>query len=640
MAEGSNPQRSGKVFTGIPMMGMVVLIVVFVGLVADSTKANVDNFFADVVRMDNVAAKIHQNYVNEVSSKELIDNAIKGMMQSLDPHTTYFEAKEFNDLRIQTEGKFGGLGIQISIRDKVLTVMTPISGTPAHRAGIQSGDQIIRIDGVSTRGYTSDKAVSKLRGDPGTSVTILIRRRGEAQDIEYTIKREIIHIKPVPFFGVLENDIGYIVLQQFSQDAGAEIEKAIKELLKKNIKGLVFDLRHNPGGLLPQSIEVSEKFLPRRSLVVSTKGRVRSQNKEFHSTSNPVLPMDMPLVVLVDRASASASEIVAGAIQDWDRGIIVGDTTFGKGSVQSVIPVDASNHLKITTAFYYTPAGRCINRAENFVRRDRDAGADEDGEEEEDGEESDQEAKKETPAADTATYRTKGGRLVYGGGGIVPDTIVERKIPEMAVRALLVKDMFFKFANAEYVRLQKDNIKLTPDFKVDDAMMKNFYAFIDSSDFTYQSLAELQFEEFKKRSGLIEDTAAAKVKNALMELPKLNEAELKNLKASAAQMDKILAEESKRALRQNDADIRRLVRNALLVRAFGQDNEAVFRARLGLDNDEQLAVALSILSDKNKYSKLLKGQSAQKQAAPASPPPPAKQQETTDTKGKSKGKGR
>jgi len=644
MAEGSNPQRSGKVFTGIPMMGMVVLIVAFVGLVLDSTKANVDNFFADVVRMDNVAAKIHQNYVNEVSSKDLIDNAIKGMMQALDPHTTYFEAKEYNDLRIQTEGKFGGLGIQISIRDKVLTVMTPISGTPAHRAGIQSGDQIIRIDGVSTRGYTSDKAVGKLRGEPGTSVTILIRRRGEAQDIEYTIKREIIHIKSVPFYGVLENDIGYIVLQTFSQDAGAEIEKAIKELLKKNIKGLVFDLRHNPGGLLPQSIEVSAKFLPRRSLVVSTKGRVRSQNKEFNSDSNPVLPMNMPLVVLVDRASASASEIVAGAIQDWDRGIIVGDTTFGKGSVQSVLQVDAANHLKITTAFYYTPAGRCINRAENFVRKDA-AGMEDDEEvdEEEEGQASDSADKKEkTAPADTTTYRTKGGRLVYGGGGIVPDTIVERKIPEMAVRALLMKDMFFKFANTEYVKLQKNNVKLTPDFQVDDGLMKDFYAFLDSSDFTYQSLAELQFEEFKKRSGLIEDTAAAKVKNALMELPKLNEAELKNLKANAEKMDKILAEESKRALRQNDAEIRRLVRNALLVREFGQDNEAVFRARLA--HDEQLAAAMGILSDKNTYSKLLKVPEAPKQAPAKQAAPPAKKapeaKGTTDSKGKNKGRGR
>jgi len=640
MTEGSNPQRSGKVFTGIPMMGMVVLIVAFVGLAVDSTRANVDNFFADVVRMDNVAAKIHQNYVNDVSSKDLVDNAIKGMMQALDPHTTYFEAKEYDDLRIQTEGKFGGLGIQISIRDKVLTVMTPISGTPAHRAGIQSGDQIIRIDGASTRGYTSDKAVSKLRGEPGTSVTILIRRRGEAQDIEYTIKREIIHIKSVPFFGVLENDIGYIVLQTFSQDAGAEIERAIKELLKKNIKGLVFDLRHNPGGLLPQSIEVSAKFLPRRSLVVSTKGRVRNQNKEFNSDSNPVLPMDMPLVVLVDRASASASEIVAGAIQDWDRGIIVGDTTFGKGSVQSVLPVDASNHLKITTAFYYTPAGRCINRAENFVRKDADMNEDDELDEEEEGKASDSADKKEKAApADTTTYRTKGGRLVYGGGGIVPDTIVERKIPEMAIRALLTKDMFFKFANTEYVKLQKRGVKLTPDFQVDDSVMKDFYAFLDSSDFTYQSLAELQFEEFKKRSGLIEDTAAAKMKNALMELPKLNDAELKNLRANAEKMDQILAEESKRALKQNDAEIRRFVRNALLIREFGQDNEAVFRARLA--NDEQLAAALGILNDKNSYSRLLKVPGAPKQqAAPAKQAPPAKQQGTTDSKGRNKGKGR
>ncbi|MDR0306817.1 MAG: S41 family peptidase [Chitinispirillales bacterium] len=612
MKDSTDQRQSRKVFTGIPMMGLVVLIVAFVGLVVDSTKAGGDNFFADVMRMDNVAARIHQNYVNDVSSKDLVDNAIKGMMNALDPHTTYFEAKEYEDLRVQTEGKFGGLGIQISIRDKVLTVMTPISGTPAHRAGIQSGDQIIRIDGASTRGITTDKAVSKLRGEPGTTVNILIRRKGEAQDLEYTIKREIIHLKSVPFYGILENDIGYVVLQQFSQDAGAEIEKAIKELLKKNIKGLVFDLRHNPGGLLPQSIEVSEKFLPRRSLVVSTKGRVRNQNKEFHSSSNPVLPADMPLVVMVDRASASASEIVAGAIQDWDRGIIVGDTTFGKGSVQSVLPLDAANHLKITTAFYYTPAGRCINRAENFIRKDAD-GEDETEELEEEHEGKSPDPKEKQKAdADTTVYRTKGGRTVYGGGGIVPDTIVERKILDMPVRALLIKDMFFQFANNEYVKLQKRNVKLTPGFQVDEAMMKDFYDFLDSTQFTYQSLAQLQFNEFKKRSGIIEDTAASKEKNLQhLELPKLSAAELKTLKASAEQMDLVLAEESKRALKENDAEIRRFVRNALLIREFGQDNEAVYRAKLA--HDEQLAAAMSILINKNTYSRLLKQPTSAKQ---------------------------
>ena len=633
MGDSSEMQGQKKLFDGIPMAGVVVMIVALVGLRVDSSGAGGDNYYYDMERMDKVATKIHQNYVDEVSSKDLVDNAIKGMTQILDPHTSYFEPKEYEDLRMQTEGKFGGLGMQVSIRDKVLTVMTPISGTPAYRAGIQSGDQIIRIDGVSTRGTTTDKAVMKLRGEPGTEVKLLIRRRGEAQDMEYVIKRDIIHIKSVPFYGVLDNDIGYVTLQQFSQEAGAEVEKAIKELVKKNIKGLVFDLRHNPGGLLPQAIEVSEKFLPTKKLVVSTRGRMRSQNKEYFSGAGAVLPMDIPLVILVDRASASASEIVAGAVQDWDRGIILGDTTFGKGSVQSILQIDAANHLKITTAFYYTPAGRCINRPENFVRKADDFD-EEDGEEAEgveDAKETDA-AKKDKTKADTATYRTNGGRLVFGGGGIVPDTVVQRKVPEAAIRALLLKDMFFQFANNEYVKLQKRGVKLTADYQPDSATLKAFYAHLDSVKFTFQSIAQLHFEEFKKRSGIIEDTALKEKDktNPYIMPPKFGDAEFKSLTSTSARVDSILAEDSRQAIRRSETEIKRLIRDALLVRVFGQDNEAVFRSKLA--NDEQFAAAASILHDRNSYAKLLKAPAVQKPQQAAGKAVAPTQQKPADAK--------
>ena len=599
-----------RFLTGIPMMGMVVLIVVVVGLAVDSIGAagRADNFFSDVVRMDGVASKIHQNYVTEVSSKELVDNAIKGMMQTLDPHTSYFEAKEYEDLRMQTEGRFGGLGIQISIRDNVLTVMTPISGTPASRAGIQSGDQIIRIDGVSTRGITSDRAVGKLRGEPGTEVRLHIRRQGESQDREYVIRREVINIKSVPFSGVLENGIGYVTLQQFSQEAGAEVERAVRELLRQNIRGLIFDLRHNPGGLLPQAIEVSEKFLPRRTLVVSTRGRVRNQNKEFHSSSGPVLPANIPLVILVDKASASASEIVAGAVQDWDRGVILGDTTFGKGSVQSVLQLDATNHLKLTTAFYYTPAGRCINKPENFARQTDE----EDGEEgeEEEGDAADIGVKKDAVPADTTTYRTKGGRPVCGGGGIVPDTVVQRRVPEAAIRAMLIRDIFFNFANEEYVRLQQRGVKLTPDYQPDEVTMRAFYAHLDSVEFTYQSLAQVQFEEFKKRSGIVEDTTLRDNRNPYLAPPRLDDSDMSSLRAASDRVDSILAVDSRRAISQNEGEIRRLIRNALLIRGFGQDSEAVFRARLA--HDEQLSAAMGLFRDRAAYNRLLASPSGQR----------------------------
>jgi carboxyl-terminal processing protease len=599
--------RSRAFFGKTPFVGIVILTVVIGGLVVDATKADGDNFYSDIIRLDNVATKIHQNYVEEMNSKDLIDNAIQGMLQILDPHTTYFESKQYEELKIHTEGKFGGLGIQISIRDKVLTVMTPIAGTPAERAGIQSGDQILRIDTKPTLGLTIDQAVEKLRGEPGTKVTISIRRKGEPKDIDYAITREIIHIKSVPYYGVINNDIGYVYLQQFSEDAGSETEKAVKELLKKNIKGLVFDLRHNPGGLLPQAIEVAEKFLPRKSLVVSTRGRVRGQNKEFYSAAQPVLPENMPLAVLVDAASASASEIVSGAIQDWDRGVVIGDTTFGKGSVQSILPLDKDHHLKLTTAFYYTPSGRCINRPENGVK-----GSTLDQEESEsDSASADSASRSQNKSKiDTTTYKTKSGRIVHGSGGIIPDSVVQQKIPSMPVRELFGKDVFFQFANYEYPKIKRQKVKSDKDVIVDDATMKDFYHFLDSIKFKYQSFAQLRFEEFKKSSGLSDtvDTTLSKIE--ISEMPKWSSQEKSNIKGVMSRIDSVLALESKKDLSENGQEIKQYLNEALLVREYGQDNEIYYRAKLA--EDPQIKAALGLLVDKINYSSLLKPREVKK----------------------------
>ncbi len=603
--DNQEKKENRLIFGKVPAMGLVILIVVLTGLIIDTTRADGDSFYADIVRLDNVATKIHQNYVEEMSSKDLIDNAIHGMLHILDPHTTYFDAKEYEELKIHTEGKFGGLGIQISIRDKVLTVMTPIAGTPASRSGIQSGDQIVKIDGKSTAGITIDNAVNKLRGEPGTKISISIRRKGEMKDIDYTIAREIIHIKSVPYYGVVGNDIGYIQLQTFSEEAGDDVEKAIKELEKKNIKGLVFDLRHNPGGLLPQAIEVAEKFLPKKSLVVSTRGRVRGQNKESYSTSQPVLPLEIPMAVLVDYASASASEIVSGAIQDWDRGIIVGDTTFGKGSVQSILPLDPTHTIKLTTAFYYTPSGRCINRPENAVR-----GASEDTELSEGGEDSAIIDSTKKFKIDTTTYHTKSGRIVHGSGGIIPDTIVKMDIPSMPVRALFVKDIFFQFANFEYPLLKKRKVKIEKDFSLDENVMKDFYSYLDSTKFRYQSLAQLRFDDFKLGSGLKDSLDSTGKKISLYpELPKLSDAEIVEMKKMSQKIDSILTDESKRAIASNENEIKKYVRDALLIREFGQDHEVYYRSKLA--DDAQLKAALALLSDKMTYNSLLKPKAVQ-----------------------------
>ncbi|MBD3346948.1 MAG: PDZ domain-containing protein [Chitinivibrionales bacterium] len=606
-----NSETTTSLFTKPRIIGTVILTVVISGLLIDNIKADSDNFYSDIIRLDDVATKIHQGYVEEVDSKRLVNEAIEGMLTILDPHTTYFEKKQYDELRIHTEGKFGGLGIQISIRDNVLTVMTPISGTPASRAGIQSGDQIIEIEGESTKGIKLDEAVNKLRGEPNTDVAIKIRRKGEPKPLEYTITREIIQIKSVPYYGVFNDSIGYIRLNTFSQEAGKEIEKAIKLLLKKGINGLVLDLRHNPGGLLPQAIEVASKFLPRKSLVVSTRGRSPGQNKEFEAPSNPVLPEDMKLAILVNYASASASEIVAGAIQDWDRGVILGDTTFGKGSVQSILPLeDQSHHIKLTTAFYYTPSGRCINKPENDIQGDKDVESEfnhEEGIQEENG---DTDEKSETPR-DTATYKTKNGRLVYGGGGIIPDTVVIPEIPKLLVRVLFRNDVFFKFANREHPKVKMDDMQIDSSFNLNKKIMNDFYTFIDSIDFEYKTVAGLAFDDFEVRTGLVEDTADSDSVERNVEEMELSKEDKKKLQEAAHIINDVLKRQRKEEFSNQEDEIKKHITEAFLIREYGQDHEIVYRHKLA--DDEQLQTAMQLLSNPDPYKTLLQPQVQEKE---------------------------
>ena len=609
MTKNSDNDSRKTLSKSMPLFGLIILFVTIAGLAVDVSKSDGDSFYTDIMRFEHVALKIHQNYVESMDSKLLMDRAIDGMFQILDPHSTYFEKKQFDELMIQTEGKFGGLGIQISIRDKVLTVMTPIPGTPAERAGIQSGDQILKINGKSTAGITIDEAVGKLRGEPGTDVTINVRRRGE-KDLDYKITREIIHIKAVPYYGVFNDSIGYVTLKTFSEDAGKEVGKAVRELLKRKIKGIVLDLRYNPGGLLPQAIEVAEKFLPQKSLVVYTRGRMQNQNHEYYATENPVLPQDIPMIVMVNYASASASEIVSGAIQDWDKGLIVGDTTFGKGSVQSILPIDEDHHLKLTTAFYYTPSGRCINKPENGIRGKGEKNDDNEDADAEEGEKGKQNPKDTSVKKDTTTYKTNKGRTVFGGGGIVPDTIVKQPIPDFLVRSLFIKDAFFSFANTEYNKLKAKRIKIDSTFAVSGEIYADFQHYLDSTHFKFQNQAQVMFEDFKLRSGIVNDTVKDTSKKArdaaAAELvkPKWAKDDLETIRKASVQLDNILSQESKREFSENSDEIKKYVKDALLARELGQDSDYMYR--LKLKDDVQFKAALALFSNKAAFEKLLK----------------------------------
>lgn len=304
---------------------------------------------------------IRNNYVDEgkIKQQDLVYGAIKGMVGNLDPYSQFMDPQSYKDMKQDTQGSFGGLGIEIAIRDNVLTVISPIDGTPAFRAGVQAGDEIMKIDGVSTEGLSIMDAVHKMRGPQGTKCVITIRRGGSEDWTDVTIIRDIIKIKSVRS-DMLDDQVGYIRVTEFMEHTGEDFEKALKDLQSRGMKGLILDLRNNPGGLLNMAAEIAEYFVPQGKLLVYTEGRTQTQNMRFFSTAKRPYN-NGPLAVLINQGSASASEIVAGAVQDWNLGIIVGEKSFGKGSVQTIMPLNDGSALRITTARYLTPKGRLIH---------------------------------------------------------------------------------------------------------------------------------------------------------------------------------------------------------------------------------------------------------------------------------------
>jgi len=331
-----------------------------IGIIKAAT-SNIDKTLQELKIITSVFDHIQKSYVTDTKSQDLIYGAAHGMVRTLDPFSQFLEPEHHKDMKTETEGQFGGLGIRIQMRDGWLTVMTPIPNTPAYRAGILPGDRIVRIEEESTKGITLRKAVNKLRGKPGTKVTITIVHEGikEPKDIE--IVRQVIKIKSVRSRR-LDDKIGYIQLIEFTAKTDIDMMKALDKMKKQGLEGLVLDLRYNPGGLLNVAVNVTKKFLSDNKLIVYTKGR-RADRVEYRSDSTAPYA-DIPLVVLVNGGSASGSEIVAGALQDHKRALILGTTTFGKASVQSVIPLPGGSGLRLTTAKYYTPSGKLIQRDE------------------------------------------------------------------------------------------------------------------------------------------------------------------------------------------------------------------------------------------------------------------------------------
>ena len=552
---------------------------------AADTKSPPGDFYDEVSRLNKVLSEVNRKYVEEVNPTELTDAALNGIRNILDPHTTVFTPKDYESLKVSMEGKFGGVGITISLRDNILTVISPLSGTPAFRLGIRAGDRIRKIEGKDTKGLTLDDAVSKLRGQVGTDVTISIEREGVPDLMDFTITRAEIVVHAVPYYGMVNKDIGYIKLATFSDKTTSDVENAVKNLKKQGMKKLILDVRYNPGGLLNQAIEISELFLNKGNVIVSTRGR--TQKTESHSRRDGMLGSEVPMVVLINQGSASAAEIVTGALQDWDRALVIGKTSFGKGSVQTIFPLDnQGNALKLTTAFYYLPFGRCINKPENGIKG---LSLQEDAEPEEEAKADS--AKKDTVPRDT--FYTNNGRMMFGGGGITPDVDVELSPMPWVVQVQERMAMYFKFAVKARPGLEKAGLKVNMDWDVPDSLYNQFKAFCQKdTNFTKVKSNALVGVDQLEKSIIREQNYMGDSSKTVSDTVLLNRLSL---------MRKALENNRDAQFDQNKDYIKDGIKRELLI---AMQNDSISTA-FSLKRDEQLKEAIKYLSDMNLYKKAI-----------------------------------
>lgn len=508
-----------------------------------------------------VFAEVSTKYVDDIDPEEFIRAGIDGMLGTLDPYSVFISEDGKDDLIIMTTGQYGGIGTVIGVRgeDKILTVISPMEGTPAERLGIRAGDQIIEIDSMSTIGLTTEEAAKWMRGEPGTEVKLKIRRPGIEELQEYSIVREIINVKDVSTAMMLSDEIGYIRLARFSRKAGEELKMTLEDLQSQGMKSLILDLRGNPGGLLESAVEIAGMFVPKNATIVTTRGMIPESKRELNSNTNPVCE-DCQLVVLVDAGSASASEIVSGAIQDLDRGVIIGEKTFGKGLVQSLYTFRNGTELKLTTAKYFTPSGRLIQKVDYFGK-DNPVLL-----ENVTPEEGDQVSKK---------FYTKGGREVFGGGGISPD--IEIKNPEISQLqgALFRNSMYFQFAN-EYVASNT-----VEDALSDEELTIKFEKFLEDNKFDYKTEGESEIEQLRE----------------IAEEKGLNSDFIDHLKS----MEGYISEIKKLDFENQSNEISRFLRMEFAYRQGGAEG----RMAASIDGDLQLQKALELLKNRDALKTIL-----------------------------------
>ncbi len=532
-----------------------------------------ETLFKEIKKFNQTAYDIKNRYMEDIDTKDLINAGIRGMLQDLDRYSVLMEKKSYDRLMESTHGKYEGLGIEIDARDNRIIVVTPFEGSPAYKKGLRSGDAIHKIDGTDTYDMTTSDAAKLMRGDAGTSVVLTIKREGMPELLEFEVERAVIEIKSVNYFGVIEGtDIGYVRLSRFAEETSHELQEALDSLNTLNVSSLIFDLRSNGGGLLQQAVETSQFFIEEGRLVVYTKGKYTETERRYHSRRTPLFP-DKPLVTLVDEGTASASEIVAGALQDWDRAVIMGRQTYGKGLVQRIFPIgqDDDVALKLTTAKYYIPSGRCIQKPEN---QDKPGNGGVVSTHEETGEEIDS-----LKIIEKEIFYTNGGRAVYGGGGIWPDVeLNEARYMEPIEINMERKSTFFNFA----VKYVAQNPETKIDLNITDDILEQYREFLKEKDFTYKTAMEVSLNKMKE---LIEED------------------EKEELFADAVKNLEVRIEKEKEADFNNSLSyIKRAIKREIVAKLAGE--HGVYEEVI-LKSDPDILEAIKLLGNMDEYSKTL-----------------------------------
>lgn len=500
-------------------------------------------------------------YVDEVDPGKLVKKSIDDMLQSLDPYTNYIAESDIEDFRFMTTGEYGGIGALISKHGDEIIISEPYEGFPAQKSGLRGGDVLLEVSGKSTKNMSTEDVSNLLKGAAGQTIQVKVKRYGEKKPIDLDIVREKIVIDPIAYSGMIDSVTGYIYLSSFTKDCALKVKKAFLELKEaQGAKKMVLDLRGNPGGLLIESVNICNIFIPIDREVVSTKGKVAEWDKTYKTMENPVDTV-IPLVVLVNRGSASASEIVSGTMQDFDRAVIIGSRTFGKGLVQTTRDLSYNTKLKVTTAKYYIPSGRCI-QALDYAHRNEDGSVG------------------HVPDSLITEFATKNGRKVFDGGGIVPDIKIDDREFSNLATSLIRQFKMFDFATR--FRSENESIPSVKDFKITDKIYSDFIAYVEGSNFTYTSETQEILKELKE---------SAKDEKYL----DLAEEQIK-------QLEKTLAPDLDRDLLKFRDEVAELLKDEIITRYYFQKGST----QSAIESDESVKKALEILANSQEYSKILK----------------------------------